>query len=71
MQFKFFLHFEEGSDEVLTKAWATKQELGEESEPKAPELVRERRSARQSRLSSARRYLPPSGRNRNSVTQST
>ena len=40
MQFKF-LHFEEGSDETLTKAWAAKQELGEESEPKAPEPVRE------------------------------
>ena len=40
MQFKF-VHFEEGSDETLPKAWATKQELGEESEPKAPELVTE------------------------------
>ena len=40
MQFKF-LHFVEGSDETLTKVWAAKQELGEESEPKAPEPVRE------------------------------
>ena len=40
MQFKF-LHFEEGSDESLAKALAAKQELGEESEPKVPELVRE------------------------------
>ena len=45
MQFKF-LHFEEGSDETLTKAWAAKQELGEESEPKAPEHERvEKRKA--------------------------
>ena len=28
---------------TLTKAWAAKQELGEESEPKAPELVREKK----------------------------
>ena len=34
MQFKF-LHFEDGSDETLTKARAAKQELGEESESKA------------------------------------
>ena len=40
MQFKF-LQFEEGSDETLTKAWAAKQDLGEESEPKGPELVRD------------------------------
>ena len=45
MQFKFLL-FEEGSVETLTKAWAAKQELGEESEPKAPEPVRgEKRKA--------------------------
>ena len=40
MQFKF-LHFEEGSDETLTKAWAATQELMEESESKAPEPVTE------------------------------
>ena len=65
MHFKFF-PLRGGSDETLTKACAAKQELGEESEPKAPEPVREemRKAVKDDRV-------PPSRRNRNAVTRST